>query len=217
MCVWQKHIESANRKKELPFNGVVIFLRGPEIPFARLTICLLETLRMVYHRNPPWGLLRVHHSLHLSRSHSYAHIKCVRPHIADISFRSVFKLPRVLVKHCKDLFLLFFLISCAYEVSGCPRSPICLSSPLHSSASLPAPLCQQAQTSGYTQSPMGAPSAVHRQIRKGHHSVLLLHACLLSLHLPPAAHFLPAVTHFSQMQPGISACHFECYINVTWV
>ncbi len=46
-----------NFSKELPCNGVVIFLKRPEIPFARLTTCLLQKLQTLYHRNPPWRLL----------------------------------------------------------------------------------------------------------------------------------------------------------------
>lgn len=67
---------------------------------------------------------------------THTHIKCARPHITDISFRSAFKLPRILVKRCQDPFLLFLLISCVYGVSGCPHSTLRLSSPLHSSASM---------------------------------------------------------------------------------
>lgn len=84
---------------------------------------------MPYHKNPPWGLL-------MCVTLSLAHIKCAHPLIPDISFRSVFKLPCILAKHCQDPFLLFFLIACAYGVSGCSDYPLCLSSPLHSSASV---------------------------------------------------------------------------------
>lgn len=163
---------------------MVIFLRRPEISFARLTTCLVEKLRIFYHRNPPWRLLMC-----ASFCLAHTHIKCAHPHITDISFQSVFKLPRILVKHCQDPFLLFLLISCAYRVSGCPHSLLRFSSPLHSlhlcALNFPFPLCQQKQTSGYTQCPMGAPSALRRLIRIGQHGTLLLHACLFSLHLLP--------------------------------
>lgn len=168
MSVWWEHKGSANRSKELPSHHVVIFLRGPEIPFARLTTCLLEKPEMVRHKKPPCRLL-MHHFPPLARS-----LWNVPTHTAlTFLFCRVFKLPRVLVKLWEGCFL-FFLILCAFEVSGCPLLPnLCLYFLLHSPASEPnpSPACWE-DTSGYTQCSRGAPLCFDK-ISIGPHSTLL--------------------------------------------
>lgn len=119
VSVQWEHKGSANHSKELPSHRVVIFLRGPEIPFACFATCLLEKPELVRHKKPPCRLL-MHHFPSLSRF-----LWNVPTHTSlTFLFCRVFKLPRILVKHWEDCFLFFFLILCAFEVSGCPCSPL---------------------------------------------------------------------------------------------
>lgn len=148
--------------------------------------------------------------LFLALSLSHTHIKCAHPHITDISFRSLFKLPRILGEHCQDPILLFLLISCVYRVSGCPHST--LPSLLHTSASLwlPSPPSasrnRQVVTPGLPWSPCC--TAPTDQGRTAWHTP--------ATRLPPLpalaanqTHLLPTVTRSSENQPGSSACQFN--------
>lgn len=135
----------------------------------------------------------------LTHTPNWAH-----PHIADISFWRVFKLPHILVQLYKGCFLFFFVISCAFRVRSCPcfphspppppfAFPLSFTPPLCSAA----PCCQREQTSGYTQCLTGAllrSSALTDQHRTAQHTAV---PRLPPLPSPPTTHLLQIMTHFS--------------------
>ena len=153
----------------------------------------------------------------LLRTHTHTYWMCPPTHFWHFFFRSIFKLSCILVKQCQDPFLLFLLILCANRVSSCPHSPLrpFLSPSLLHLCALCSPLPSsqhKKQTSGYSQSPMGAP-ILHQHIRKGQRGVCLLHVCpVCTCHHPN-----PLVTHCDSVQSWYLFCDiikitFECKI-----